>query len=145
MKRTVVVFVVVMLLASTLQAEDNCGDWRKVDHLKRGSQIIVRMMAGEVIEGAFRNADRTGLNVITPKGARRYIAKRDVREVFRAEPKKVKNGLMVAALGGTIAAGLFLTCDLYRISWKVKRKPGRTGSPMRYSGFSRHSGSWPGR
>ena len=104
-KRKLVAFVGFLLAATTLQAQVPAGRWEKVDSLQPGTRILVKLKAGDRLEGDFRNSSPDALVLSESIGQERTVAKSMVQSVQTAAktPDRLRNGALIGMVTGAAA------------------------------------------
>jgi len=98
---------VLILAGGTLQAQVPAGRWEKVDSLQPGTRILVKLKAGDRLEGAFTSSSADILVLSESSGQERTFAKSMVRSVETAAgvPDRLRNGVLIGLVAGA-AAGI---------------------------------------
>jgi hypothetical protein len=123
--RTGSVMAALMLMVSgSLQAQVVAGRWDKVDRLQLGKELIVKLTAGDRIEGRFRSSTPDALVLTDSSSKERTIPKAGIAKVVGHE--KIRDGYGNGSLiGSAIGLGIGVAVDaLHRgeeVLYQVRR------------------------
>jgi hypothetical protein len=84
--------------------------WRAVKALTSGELVKVRLLKTAVISGAIVSCTETALTV-TENGRQMNIARSDIRELKVKGGKRLRKGLLGAAIGGTSGIAIIAIAD----------------------------------
>jgi len=84
------------------------GRWEKVAAEKPGSNIIVSLMTGDIMECSFRGLSEDSLILSTPDGVERKYSKANVARITSADKRSddLNNGFLIGAASTGIPAGI---------------------------------------
>ena len=104
-KRCLAVLLVWVVLAMEwLPAGIIPGRWEKVDRLGAGTTVVVRLKAGDRLEGVFKSSDPQELAVETTSTGVRRVSKTSVEQVLLPDVKSKTPYRLGAALGAGAGA-----------------------------------------
>jgi hypothetical protein len=100
-------FWVLCLTGGSLWAEIPRGRWEKVEGLNPGTAVVVKLKAGDRIEGAYRGIASEDVRLSDPTGAEIKLPKSAIQRIETAEKvrDRLANGTLMGA-GAGFAAGL---------------------------------------
>ncbi len=103
----ITVLAILLLAALTARADVIPGRWEIVDGLKPGTPIIVKLKAGDRMEGILKGSSPANLTFIDVTGNEVKLTETEILRVESAEKTKdsLKNGALIGA--GLGAAGGF--------------------------------------
>jgi len=101
--RFLVCTIVVVLILSPYSEAQVPKSWSKVETTTTGTQVIVSLKNGTLVEGFLKSAGTDDMTVVLPNGADFHAVKSDVREIRTRYRDSNKNGTLI---GLTVGAGL---------------------------------------
>jgi hypothetical protein len=106
-RQVVALMVVCVLAAAPLQGQVLPGRWEKLEQLQPGTRIIVRLQAGDRLEGGFQRITQDAIVLTEENSQERTIAKSMVSsiETSKKAPDRLRNGTLIGLLVGA-AAGI---------------------------------------
>lgn len=108
MNKILIFFAIVLLAGVSAQAMVVPGNWNKVAAEKPGSNIILTLMTGDVLECSFVSLSTDSIVVSTPSGEERKYGKDNVARVTTVDKRtdSLGNGTALGALIAGIPAGI---------------------------------------
>jgi hypothetical protein len=107
-KKIIIVYAVLLMGSTSVQAMVIPGRWEKVAAEKPGSKIIVTLMTGDRVECCFGRLLADSLIISTPDGKEREYSKANVARITTADKRadNLTNGAAIGALSSGIPSGL---------------------------------------
>lgn len=103
--RFLVVAVVLVLALGRYAGAQIPGNWKKVEAKPTGTDLIVSLKSGTLMEGFLKNVEQDAVTVVLPNGTDLRVAKSDVREIRTRYRDSNKNGALIGLGIGTGLAG----------------------------------------
>jgi len=115
-KKVLTVFAIVLMLTASVQAMVIPGRWEKVAAEKPGSNIIVSLMTGDIMECSFMGLSEDSLILSTPDGVERKFSKANVARITSADKRSdsLTNGTLIGAASAGIPVGIISLVALGR-------------------------------
>jgi hypothetical protein len=104
-QRICAILGIAMLVAAPLQGQVPLGRWEKVANLWPGTQILVKLKAGDLLEGGFKRLGPDAIVISELADQERTVAKSMVQSVRTAARvrDRLRNGSLIGTLIGAAA------------------------------------------
>jgi len=114
MNKILISFVIVLMAGVSAQAMVVPGNWNKVAAEKPGSNIVVTLMTGDVLECSFVSLSTDSIIVSTPSGEERKYSKDNVARITTVDKRadSLGNGAALGAIVAGIPAGIIAAACL---------------------------------